>query len=142
MVFIHDTEQNLRAAAYLVNTLPGYDDEDALSTLEDFEDYLRVNPYTGLIRRDDAELAAIRAVRPRLRQLWEVDRDGAVPLVAWMCQSNPSWMTRRGSAWPSRSITLTSGTAPSRSTSQSCRSRGRTARIVASSASSRRISPV
>lgn len=81
MVFIHDTEQNLRAASYLVNTLPGYDDEDTLTTLEDFEDYLRVNPYTGLIRRDAAELAALRDVRPRLRQLWEVDRDGAVPLV-------------------------------------------------------------
>ena len=81
MVFIHDTEQNLRAASYLVNTLPGYDDEDTLTTIEDFEDYLRVNPYTGVIRHDEIELAALRAVRPRLRRLWEVDREQAVPLV-------------------------------------------------------------
>ena len=58
MVFIHDTEQSLRAAAFLVNTLPGYDGVDALATQEDFDAYLRVNPYTGVIRHDDAELAA------------------------------------------------------------------------------------
>ena len=81
MVFIHDTEQSLRAAAFLVNTLPGYDGEDTLQTREDFDSYLRVNPYTGVIRRDESELRAIRAIRPRLRALWEVDREGAVPLV-------------------------------------------------------------
>lgn len=81
MVFIHDTEQSLRAAAFLVNTLPGYDGIDTLQTQEDFDAYLRVNPYTGVIQHDDAELAAIRGIRPRLRQLWDVDREGAVPLV-------------------------------------------------------------
>ncbi|MFD4960842.1 CGNR zinc finger domain-containing protein [Microbacterium sp. NPDC058389] len=81
MVFIHDTQQSLRAAAYLVNTMPGYDGEDTLTTLEQFDDYLRVNPYTGVIRRDQTELAAIRAIRPRLHELWEADREGAVPLV-------------------------------------------------------------
>jgi predicted RNA-binding Zn ribbon-like protein len=81
MVFIHDTAQNLSAAAYLVNTMPGYDGEDTLQTLEDFDAYLRVNPYTGTIRRDAEELAALRGIRPRLRELWDVDRDGAVPLV-------------------------------------------------------------
>ena len=84
MVFIHDTQQSLRAAAYLVNTMPGRDGEDTLMTGEDFEEYLRVNPYTGLIRRDETELAALREIRPRLRQLWEVDRDAAVPLVNGM----------------------------------------------------------
>lgn len=81
MVFIHDTQQSLRAAAYLVNTMPGYDGEDTLTTLEQFDDYLQVNPYTGVIRRDQTELEAIRAIRPRLHELWEVDREGAVPLV-------------------------------------------------------------
>ncbi|GAA5204266.1 CGNR zinc finger domain-containing protein [Microbacterium jejuense] len=81
MVFIHDTQQSLRAAAYLVNTMPGYDGEDALTTLQQFDDYLQVNPYTGVIRRDQTELDAIRAIRPRLHELWEVDREGAVPLV-------------------------------------------------------------
>ena len=81
MVFISDTEQSLKAAVYLVNTLPGFDDEDSLRTVADFEAYLSVNPYTGTIRRDETELAAVRAIRPRLRALWDVDREGAVPLV-------------------------------------------------------------
>jgi predicted RNA-binding Zn ribbon-like protein len=81
MVFIRDTQQSLMAAVYLVNTLPGYDREDTLVTVADFERYLQVNPYTGTIRHDDAEVAAVRGIRPRLRELWNVDRDGAVPLV-------------------------------------------------------------
>jgi predicted RNA-binding Zn ribbon-like protein len=81
MVFIRDTEQSLRAAVHLVNTLPGFDDDDTLQTVADFDAYLQMNPYTGLIRRDETELSAIRAIRPRLRRLWDVDRDGAVPLV-------------------------------------------------------------
>lgn len=92
MVFIHDTEQSLRAAAYLVNTLPGHDGEDTLSTPDQFEEYLRVNPYTGEIRRDQVELSALRGIRPRLRALWDVDRDRAVPLV--------NEMLRDGSALP------------------------------------------
>lgn len=81
MVFIRDTEQSLRAAVYLVNTLPGFDGEDTLQTSEEFEAYLAINPYTGEIRRDQDEIDAVRAIRPRLRRLWDVDRDGAVPLV-------------------------------------------------------------
>lgn len=81
MVFIRDTRQSLRAAVHLVNTLPGFDGGDTLTTPADLDTYLAVNPYTGTIRRDEAEIAAVRAVRARLRQLWDVDRDGAVPLV-------------------------------------------------------------
>jgi predicted RNA-binding Zn ribbon-like protein len=86
MVFIRDTEQSLRAAVYLVNTLPGFDGEDTLTTRADFEAYLAVNPYTGSIRRDEEEIAAVRAIRPRLRRLWDVDREGAVPLVNGMLE--------------------------------------------------------
>ena len=78
MVFIRDTQQSLMAAVYLVNTLPGFDDEDTLVTVADFERSLAVNPYTGTIRRDEAEVAAVRGIRTRLRELWDVDRDGAV----------------------------------------------------------------
>jgi predicted RNA-binding Zn ribbon-like protein len=84
MVFIHDTRQSLAAAVYLVNTLPGYDGVDTLQSTADLDHYLRVNPYTGVLRRDEAELAAVRGVRERLRQLWDVDREGAVPLVNGM----------------------------------------------------------
>ena len=81
MVFIHDTKQALAAAVYLVNTLPGYDGQDTLQTPADLDAYLAVNPYTGVMRRDEAEVEAVRGIRSRLRQLWDVDREGAVPIV-------------------------------------------------------------
>ncbi|MGB4778717.1 CGNR zinc finger domain-containing protein [Microbacterium sp.] len=83
MVFIHDTEISLRAAAALVNTLPETDIDgiDRLVTQADFDAYLREYPYTGTFRRDDQELTAVRANRPRLLALWNVGRDSAVPLV-------------------------------------------------------------
>ena len=70
MVFIRDTQQSLMAAVHLVNTLPGYDDEDTLVTVADFERYLQVNPYTGTIRHDQAEVEAVRGIRSRLRRLF------------------------------------------------------------------------
>ena len=83
MVFIHDTKMSLRAAAALVNTLPGTssDGVDGLATRADIDAYLDAYSYTGTVRHDGDELAAVRANRPRLRALWNVDRDGAVPLV-------------------------------------------------------------
>ncbi|WP_344091823.1 CGNR zinc finger domain-containing protein [Microbacterium deminutum] len=81
MVFIRDTQQSLMAAVHLVNTLPAFDDEDTLVTIADFEKYLAMNPYSGTIRRDSDEVEAVRGIRSRLRQLWDVDRDSAVPLV-------------------------------------------------------------
>lgn len=96
MVFIHDTRQALTAAATLVNTLPGVSGEDRMRTAEDLDAYLVVNPYTGRIRHDETELAAIRRARARLRKLWEVDREGAVPLV--------NEMLRDGRALPQLTI--------------------------------------
>lgn len=96
MVFIHDTRQALVAAVHLVNTLPGIDRDDTLQTVADLDDYLAVNPFTGTLRRDPAELAAVRDIRSRLRALWDVDRDGAVPLV--------NEMLRDGNALPQLTI--------------------------------------
>ena len=50
MLFTHDTEVSLVETAALVNTLTA-DDGDALATPDDFEDFLRRNPYSGEIRR-------------------------------------------------------------------------------------------
>lgn len=102
MVFIRDTRQSLMAAVYLVNTLPGEHSDDRMQTLDDLEAYLRVNPYTGRIRRDRGELDAVRAVRPRLRELWDVDREGAVPLVNAMLrdgQALPRLVIHDGYDW-------------------------------------------
>lgn len=83
MVFIHDTRSALLATVDLVNTDPSTSNEgtDALTTVADLDDFLRVHPYTGGIRHDDVELAEMRDIRTRLRALWNVDREGAVPLV-------------------------------------------------------------
>lgn len=104
MLFIHDTETSLRAAAALVNTLPGIGSEqvDRLATQADFDDYLDEYAYTGTFHRDDDELAAVRANRPRLRALWDVDREGAVPLVNAMLRDGhalPQLVIHDGFDW-------------------------------------------
>lgn len=81
MVFIHDTKRTLMMVVDLVNTQPGYDDDDTLQTPDDLSAFLRTHPYTGMIRHDDDELRAVREVRERFAALWQVDRVGAVPLV-------------------------------------------------------------
>ncbi|MFB8386076.1 CGNR zinc finger domain-containing protein [Microbacterium sp. NPDC055910] len=81
MVFIRDTRQSLEAAAALVNTLPLCDGEDTMTTVADLDSYLADHPYSGTVRRDRATVEEIRQVRARVRKLWEVDREGAVPLI-------------------------------------------------------------
>lgn len=102
MVFIRDTRLSLMATVDLVNTLPGFDDEDTLATVEDLGAFLDTHPYTGRISRDESELAAIRGIRPRLRRLWEVDRAGAVPLVNEMLRDGgalPQLVIHDGYDW-------------------------------------------
>lgn len=102
MVFADDTRRALVAAVDLVNTLPRLHDPDRLQTLADLDAFLTANPYTGVIRRDATELAAIRDVRAPLRGLWEVDRDGAVPLVNAMLRDGgalPQLVIHDGFDW-------------------------------------------
>ncbi|WP_292835989.1 CGNR zinc finger domain-containing protein [Microbacterium sp.] len=104
MVFIHDTEMSLRAAAALVNTLPGTDSDhiDRLASQADFTTYLKEYAYTGTLHRDDAELEAVRGNRQRLRELWHVARDGAVPLVNAMLRDGhalPQLVIHDGFDW-------------------------------------------
>ena len=82
MLFTHDTEVSLAETAALVNTYDSYDERDDLVTPADFEAFLARNPYSGEIRRTPDELEAVRALRPRLRELWTAaDRDRAAGLV-------------------------------------------------------------
>lgn len=104
MLFIRDTELALRAAAALVNTLPeiGLDGVDRLLTPADVEAYLTEHPFTGARTHDVTERTAMRALRPRLRALWEVDRDGAVPLVNAMLRDGralPRLVRHEGYDW-------------------------------------------
>src|SRR5690348_3899751 len=82
MLFDHDTEVALRGAAALVNTaatLPT--DTEDLQTVADLDTFVREWEWTGSHTGDEAELRAVRELRPRLRRLWTVDTDEAVALV-------------------------------------------------------------
>jgi predicted RNA-binding Zn ribbon-like protein len=77
--FTHDTEEGLTAAAALVNTA-GRDGEQ-LPDVAALDEFVRTWGYTGERCRDQAELHAVRGLRLRLRQLWEVDEEGVVAIV-------------------------------------------------------------
>jgi predicted RNA-binding Zn ribbon-like protein len=82
MLFAHDTEVSLRGTAALVNTAPTLPtDTEDLATVADLDAFVREWEWTGSRAGDEAELEAVRALRPRLRQLWTADTDGAVELV-------------------------------------------------------------
>jgi predicted RNA-binding Zn ribbon-like protein len=80
MSFAHDTEIALAEAAALVNTLS--DGVDALADRAGLDDFLREFPFSGSHLRTDEELTLVRALRDRLRSLWEADdRDRAAEIV-------------------------------------------------------------
>ncbi|HWG02271.1 MAG TPA: CGNR zinc finger domain-containing protein [Trebonia sp.] len=79
MLFTHDTEVSLNAAAALVNTGRGTTDElPDVAALDKFVDEWR---WTGSRAHDQAELDAVRALRPRLAGLWDMTADEAATLV-------------------------------------------------------------
>jgi predicted RNA-binding Zn ribbon-like protein len=79
MLFAHDTEVALAAAAALVNTADGEDEH--LPDVAALDEFVRTWGWTGDRRRDEAELRAVRELRPRLRQAWEVSEDRVVEIV-------------------------------------------------------------
>ena len=81
MVFTHDTELALQAAVTLVNSA---DEPDTLTTVADLDRVWDDYDYSGRHDRTRAELDAVRAIRPRLRELLTADREGAVELVNQM----------------------------------------------------------
>jgi predicted RNA-binding Zn ribbon-like protein len=82
MVFAHDTELALNAAAALVNTeQSGVDELDGVPELDRF---VAAWGWTGSRRFDRSELDRVRALRPRLRALWHTDEDGVVAAINGM----------------------------------------------------------
>ena len=83
MIFAHDTEVALAAAVALVNTRadtagPGI---DTLTDVASLGDYLDAWQWTGSRARNQAELQDVRALRPRLAEVWTADEDTAVSIV-------------------------------------------------------------
>jgi predicted RNA-binding Zn ribbon-like protein len=79
MLFTHDTEMSLNWTAALVNTARGgAEDLPDVAALDAFVEPWR---WTGSRTHDQAELDAVRALRPRFAQLWSMTEDEAVSLV-------------------------------------------------------------
>src|SRR5215217_517586 len=78
MMFAHDTVASLRAAVDLVNT---GEDPETLTTVAELDAWYAKHGYTGRHDGDEAELAALRALRPALRELLTTDRDRAAELL-------------------------------------------------------------
>ena len=74
MLFAHDTEIALQAAAGLVNTDQPSGDE--LADVAALDRFVKEWGWTGSRRRDPAELEAVQALRPKLRRIWTLDEAG------------------------------------------------------------------
>jgi predicted RNA-binding Zn ribbon-like protein len=79
VTFTHDTERALAGVSALVNTLDG--ELELLPDPASLDEFVRTWGWTGERGHDNAELEAVRDLRPRLRRLWELDEKGIVQLV-------------------------------------------------------------
>lgn len=78
MVFAHDTELALTAAAALVNTAG---DDEGLPDVSALDAFFGAYGWTGRHEHSETELRSVRALRPRLRRIWQEDEDGVVEIV-------------------------------------------------------------
>lgn len=80
MVFTYDTDVTLAHAAALANTGPGLGDEDReeLPDLAALQAWFDRWEWTGRRPTTEAEVEAVRALRPRLRRLWSLRDDDLV----------------------------------------------------------------
>jgi predicted RNA-binding Zn ribbon-like protein len=90
LIFTHDTELALAAAADLINT--GRGGAELLPDPAALDRFITQWGWTGRRVGDQAELEAVRALRPRLARLWDASLDDAVDLV--------NALLREGSALP------------------------------------------
>ena len=82
MLFAHDTEVALSAAAALVNT--EQPDADVLIDVAALDEFLVHWCWTGARNGDQKELELVRGLRPRLRALWDADEASTVAVVNQM----------------------------------------------------------
>ena len=78
MLFAYDTEASLKAAVALVNSA---EEPDTLTTIGELDAWYAEHGFTGRRDGDEAELHALRALRPVLRELLLAERDDAAELV-------------------------------------------------------------
>jgi predicted RNA-binding Zn ribbon-like protein len=78
VVFAHDTEMALQAAAWLANSA---EDPDTLTSLDELRAHLVEFDYSVPRAATRVDLEEIRALRPRLRAMLTAERDDAAALV-------------------------------------------------------------
>lgn len=99
MIFAHDTEVALAAAAALVNTA-GRAGDELLPNLEALDAFVSSWGWTGRRAVTGDELAAVQALRPRLRALWAAEEDDAVAMVNQMlCEARALPQLVRHDGW-------------------------------------------
>lgn len=99
MPFAHDTEVALHAAALLANTAI---EPDSLTSVAELTALFDGLGYSGRHDADTDELAEVRALRPRLRELLVAERDHAVDLVNAMLAETralPQLVRHEGYDW-------------------------------------------
>lgn len=79
MLFAHDTEVALAAAADLVNTAGG--DGELLPDLAALDAFFTTHSFTGRREHSRAELRTVQDLRPRLRRIWFAAEDEVVETV-------------------------------------------------------------
>ncbi|MFC4019823.1 CGNR zinc finger domain-containing protein [Micromonospora sp. GCM10011542] len=79
MLFAHDTECALIAAAALVNTDGG--DGELLPDVAALDEFFTAHAYSGRHEHTDAELRAVRELRPRLRRIWHAEPAEIVAVI-------------------------------------------------------------
>lgn len=94
MLFAHDTEVALQAAAALVNI--------ELVDVPALQEFVAAWRWTGSQAGDAAELAAVQALRLRLRPFWGLDAPAAAALVNQLlteCRALPQLVRHDGWDW-------------------------------------------
>ena len=94
VLFAHDTEVALQAAAALVNT--------ELVDVPALQEFVAAWRWTGAQAGDATELAAVQALRPRLLAFWGLDVPKAAALVNQLlteCRALPQLVRHDGWDW-------------------------------------------
>lgn len=87
MQVAHDTRATLRSAIALVNTAEA---PDTLVTAVQLTDFVATYGFTGRHDGDENELAAVRQLRPTLRQLFTLPCEDTVRLVNQLLEDGPA----------------------------------------------------
>jgi len=99
VTFTHDTQLALAAAATLVNTAS---DPDTLRTPDDLSRFLDEQGWYGSRTGRSSELDAVRALRPRLGELWsleEADLVTALNAILTEADALPQLVDHDGLGW-------------------------------------------